>query len=118
MFSQQKVPKREEQGVFDVSASAPLPWDKTHPVQVERLTKYQTRRHTVYVGMYPREEVFSVLRKVFPGAADSYEDRPMGRSALLGSGVSDEGSLGSRERWCPSVGGKQAQPAQRRGEPR
>jgi len=94
MFSPPAIPAaRPSQNVFDVAAGEPLPWNSGHPLRRQRLTKHQTWRHIVYVGMYPREAVFSALRSVFPAAADSFEERPLGSSALLAFAVSDEGKM-------------------------
>jgi hypothetical protein len=94
MFSPPAIPAvRPKERVFDVAPGEPLPWNPGHPVQATRLTKDQAWRHTVYVGLYPREAVFSALKDVFPPALDSYEERPSGQSALLGFAVSDEGLL-------------------------
>src|SRR6185437_15363092 len=69
MFSPPAIPAaRPAQRVFDVALGEPLPWNPGHPVQVTRLTKDQAWRHTVYVGLYPREAVFSALKDVFPPA--------------------------------------------------
>lgn len=78
-----------------MAADDPLPWDAGHPLRRQRLTEDQTWRHTVYVGTYPREAVFSALKNVFPpaAAADSYEERPSGSSALLVFAVADNGAL-------------------------
>jgi hypothetical protein len=95
MFSPPAIPPaRPRQQVFDLAAGEPLPWDRSHPVQATRPpTRHQAWRHTVYVGLYPREAVFSALKDVFPPAMDSYEERPSGQSALLGFVVSEEGIL-------------------------
>ena len=94
MFSPPAIPRaRPAQRVFDVASGEPLPWNPGHPVQATRLTKDQAWRHTVYVGLYPREAVFSALKDVFPPAPDSYEERPSGQSALLGFAVSEKGIL-------------------------
>lgn len=94
MFSPPGVPAaRPSQNVFDVVPGEPLPWSTGHPLRRQRLTKHQTRRHIVYVGMYPREAVFSALRSVFPAAVDSFEERPLGSSALLAFAVSDKGEM-------------------------
>jgi hypothetical protein len=94
MFSPPAIPQaRPAQRVFDVAPGEPLPWHPEHPVQATRLTKDQAWRHSVYVGLYPREAVFSALKDVFPPSPDSYEERPSGQSALLGFAVSDKGIL-------------------------
>jgi hypothetical protein len=94
MFSPPAIPQaRPAQRVFDVAPGEPLPWHPEHPVQATRLTKDQAWRHSVYVGLYPREAVFSALKDVFPPTPDSYEERPSGQSALLGFAVSDKGIL-------------------------
>jgi hypothetical protein len=94
MFSPPAIPRaRPAQRVFDVTSGEPLPWNPGHPVQATRLTKDQAWRHTVYVGLYPREAVFSALKDVFPPAPDSYEEHPSGQSALLGFAVSEKGIL-------------------------
>ncbi len=94
MFSPPAIPKtRPAQRVFDVTPGEPLPWNPGHPVQATRLTKDQAWRHTAYVGLYPREAVFSALKDVFPSVPDSYEERPSGQSALLGFAVSEKGIL-------------------------
>lgn len=92
MFSPPAIPTaRPSQGVFDVAANEPLPWNAGHPLRRQRLAKHLTWRHVVYVGLYPQEAVFSALRTAFPAAADSFEERPLGSSALLAFAVSDEG---------------------------
>lgn len=94
MFSPPAIPgARPAQRVFDIEAGGPLPWNPGHPVQAAGLTKDQAWRHTVFVGLYPREAVFSALKDVFPPATDSYEERPSGQSALLGFAVSEDGIL-------------------------
>lgn len=94
MFSPPAIPAaRPSQRVFDVAAGEPLPWGSDHPLRRQRLTKHQTWRHIVYAGTYPREAVFSALRSVFPAVADSFEERPLGSSALLAFAVSDDGEL-------------------------
>lgn len=94
MFSPPSIPAaRPSQRVFDVAPGEPLPWDAGHPVRRQRLTKNQTWRHIVYVGTYPLESVFGALRKVFPPAANSFEERPPGSSALLAFAVSEKGVL-------------------------
>ncbi|HEY2435790.1 MAG TPA: hypothetical protein VGH93_01320, partial [Solirubrobacteraceae bacterium] len=94
MFSPPAIPQaRPAQRVFDVAPGEPLPWSPEHPVQATQLTRDQAWRHTVYVGLYPREAVFSALKDVFPPAPDSYEERPSGQSALLGFVASEKGIL-------------------------
>lgn len=94
MFSPQTIPAaRPTERVFDLAAGEPMPWDAGHPVQRIRLTKDQAWRHTVYVGLYPREAMFSALKDVFPTSTDSYEERPSGESALLAFAVSAAGTL-------------------------
>jgi AAA domain len=94
MFSPQSIPVvRPAQRVFDVVADGPLPWDGGHPLRQIRLTKNQTWRHTVFVGAYPLEAVFSALKDVFPPDANSYEERPSGSSALLAFTLSEKGTL-------------------------
>lgn len=94
MFSPQAIPRvRPTETVFDLADGGPLPWDPSHPVQRIRLTKKQVWRHTVYVGVYPREAMFSALREVFPASPDSYEERASGESALLAFSVSAAGTL-------------------------
>ena len=94
MFSPPAIPTaRPSQGVFDVAADEPLPWNAGHPLRRQRLAKHLTWRHVVYVGLYPQEAVFSALRTVFPAAADSFEERPLGSSALLAFAVSDDGTF-------------------------
>jgi AAA domain len=94
MFSPPSIPAaRPSQNVFDVVLGEPLPWSTGHPLRRQRLRKHQTWRHIVYVGTYPREAVFSALRSVFPAAADSFEERPVGSSALLAFAVSDDGKM-------------------------
>jgi hypothetical protein len=94
MFSPPPIPRAQpKQRVFDVAPGELLPWDPGHPVQATRLTKDQAWRHTVYIGLYPREAIFSALKDVFPPAPDSYDERPSGQSALLGFAVSEKGIL-------------------------
>jgi hypothetical protein len=93
MFSPPSIPARTADRVYDVSAEEPLPWSADHELRDESLTKYQTWRHIVYVGTYPREGVFAALGSVFPAVADSFEERPLGASALLAFAVADDGTL-------------------------
>ncbi len=94
MFSPPTIPAaRPSQRVFEVDPDQPLPWNSGHPVRRQRLTKDQTWRHIVYVGIYPREKVFETLKSVFSPVTDSFEERPSGSSALLAFAVSDEGTM-------------------------
>ncbi len=94
MFSPPTIPAVEpRQRVFELAADRPLPWGADHPLRRERLNEHQAWRHTVYLGTYPREAVFSALKDVFPDVRDSYEERPSGASALLGLMVADDGTL-------------------------
>jgi AAA domain len=94
MFSPPAIPvARPSQGVFDLVADEPLPWEAGHPLRRQRLTKDQAWRHTVYVGLYPLESVFGALRSVFPAATDSFEERPAGSSALFALAVSEQGTM-------------------------
>src|ERR1700742_4258140 len=94
MFSPPEIPAvRPSQRVFEITVDEPLPWSAGHPLRRTRLTQRQTWRHTVYVGTYPREAVFSALKDNFPSATDSYEERPSGSSALLAFVLSEAGVL-------------------------
>jgi hypothetical protein len=94
MFSPPSIPAvRPSQWIFDVTPEGPLPWEDGHQLRSKQLSKNQAWRHVVYVGTYPREAVFSALKKVFPPKPDSYEERPSGSSALLGFAVSEDGIL-------------------------
>lgn len=94
MFSPPAIPAADpSQRVFDLAAEKPLPWDAGHPLERQRLTKDQAWRHTVYVGTFPREAVFTALNKAFRDDPDSLEERPSGSSALLALAVSDRGIL-------------------------
>lgn len=91
MFSPPAI--RTGQNLFDVKAGEPLPWDAGHRLRRERLKENQAWRHTVYAGVYPREEVFAALKDVFFTEADRFEERPAGSSALLGFVVSEDGIM-------------------------
>lgn len=94
MFSPPAIPAaRPSQRVFDIEPDQSLPWEKGHPLRQQRLLDKQTWRHTVYLGLYPRENVFEVLKDVFPADSDSFEERPSGSSALLAFAVSDGGIM-------------------------
>jgi hypothetical protein len=94
MFSPPSIrAARASENVFDVSADKPLPWSADHELRRKRLPKHQTWRHIVYVGTYPREAVFAALGPVFPPVADSFEERPLGSSALLAFAVTDDGTM-------------------------
>jgi AAA domain len=94
MFSPPAIPEvRISQRVFEVGPGRPLPWERGHPLRHQRLPKERTWRHVVYVGIYPRENVFTVLGDVFPAQADSFDERPSGSSALLAFAVSGEGIM-------------------------
>lgn len=94
MFSPPAIPvTRPSQRVFEVESGQPLPWNAAHPLRRQRLTKDQAWRHIVYIGTYPLEGVFAALRSVFPPTTDSFEERPLGSSALLAFAVSDEGTM-------------------------
>jgi hypothetical protein len=94
MFSPPAIPAADpSQRVFDVAAEKPLPWDAAHPLKGQRLTKDQAWRHTVYVGMFPREAVFTALDDAFRGDPESFEERPSGSSALLALAISDRGFM-------------------------
>ncbi len=94
MFSPPAIPDvRPSQLVFEAGPSQPLPWERDHPLRRQRLTKERTWRHIVYAGTYPRENVFTTLKDVFPAKADSFDERPSGSSALLAFAVSDKGIM-------------------------
>ena len=94
MFSPRAIPEvSPARWVFEVAPDEPLPWNDGHPLRREGLTKHQTWRHIVYCGTYPLEGVFAALSSVFPSAADSFEERRSGESAVLGFAVSDEGAM-------------------------
>jgi hypothetical protein len=94
MFSPPAIPAaRPSQNVFDIEPDQPLPWEKGHQLRRQQLKDGQTWRHTVYLGLFPRENVFEVLKDVFPADSDSFEERPSGSSALLAFAVSDGGIM-------------------------
>ena len=94
MFSPPAIPDvSPSRLVFDATPDEPLPWQPGHSLRRRRLKKHQTWRHTVYLGTYPREAVFAVLKPVFQAEAESFEERPSGDSALLAFVVSDKGVL-------------------------
>lgn len=94
MFSPPAIPAvRPSQRVFDIEPDRPLPWESGHPLRRQRLSEKQAWRHTVYLGLYPRENVFEALKGVFSDDTDSFEERPSGSSALLAFGVSGEGIM-------------------------
>jgi AAA domain len=93
MFSPPGVPDARAETVSEVSAEEPLPWNADHELRDKELTEHQTWRHIVYVGMFPCEAVFAALGSVFPAAADSFEERPLGSSALLAFAVADDGTM-------------------------
>jgi hypothetical protein len=91
MFSPPAIPDSRALQVFDAEES--LPWSADHPLRGEELKEHLTWRHIVYVGTYPREAVFTALGSVFPAVADSFEERPLGSSALLAFAVADDGTM-------------------------
>jgi hypothetical protein len=94
MFSPLAIPAaRPSQNVFDIEPDQPLPWEAGHPLRRQRLPKDRSWRHTVYLGLFPRENVFEVLKGVFPADSDSFEERPSGSSASLAFAVSDDGIM-------------------------
>jgi AAA domain len=94
MFSPPAIPDADpSKEVFDVAPGEALPWNAGHSLRRKRLKEHQAWRHIVYVGTYPREKVFAALKAVFPAAADSFEERPSGSSALLAFAVSDDGIM-------------------------
>src|SRR5262245_39169789 len=94
MFSPPAIPAaRPSQDVFDIEPGRPLPWESGHPLRQRKLSEKLTWRHTVYLGLYPRQSVFEVLKGVFPADSDSFEERPSGSSALLAFSVSDVGIM-------------------------
>jgi AAA domain len=94
MFSPPPIPEESpRRRVFDLASQGLLPWDPGHPLARQRLTEHQAWRHTVYLGIYPRDAVFAALKDVFPSPGDSYEERPQGSSALLAFAVSGKGVL-------------------------
>lgn len=94
MFSPPAIPAvRPSQRVVDVSPGETLPWTAGHPLRRHKLTKHQTWRHIVYLGIYSIEAVFTALSSVFPADPESFEERPSGSSAVLAFAVSEEGFL-------------------------
>jgi hypothetical protein len=107
MFSPQPIPRvRPQERVFEIAEGDLLPWDPGHPQLRERLTKDQTWRHTVFLGTYPLETVFSALKDVFPPDPENYEERPSGESALLGLVVAADGTLLTVRRCCRPAPGR------------
>ena len=94
MFSPPAIPAAQpSQNVFDIEPDQPLPWEVGHPLRRQRLPKDRAWRHTVHLGLFPRENVFEVLKRVFPADSESFEERPSGSSALLAFAVSDGGIM-------------------------
>jgi hypothetical protein len=92
MFSPQKVdpPDRERQ-MFVARQDQPLPWEPGHELTKRRLDRNQAWRHTVYLGIYRRGEVFDVLSQVFRTDRESYDERPNGDSAIAAFVVGEDG---------------------------
>jgi hypothetical protein len=93
MFSPQKVdpPDRERQ-MFLARPGKPLPWEPDHELAEWRIDRdQQAWRHTVYLGIYRRAEVFDVLSQVFEPDQDSYDERPGGDSAIAAFLVGEDG---------------------------
>ncbi|MET9633556.1 AAA domain-containing protein [Lentzea sp. NPDC006480] len=92
MFSPQKVDKPDrEQRMFVARQGQPLPWEPEHELAQWRLKPEQAWRHTVYLGIYRRTEVFDVLSQVFEPDQESYDERPGGDSAVAAFLVGEDG---------------------------
>lgn len=89
MFSAREV--NRERRVYAVERGEPLPWEAGHELASHPLGAGEAWRHLVYVGVYPRESVFEVVRQRFAPDEDSFDERPAGMSALAAFVVSDEG---------------------------
>ncbi|MTD55533.1 damage-inducible protein [Amycolatopsis sp. RM579] len=92
MFGPQKVdpPDRERQ-MFMARPGQPLPWEPDHDLAGWRIDRDQAWRHTVYLGIYRRADVFDVLSQVFEPDQDSYDERPGGDSAIAAFLVGEDG---------------------------
>lgn len=92
MFSPQNVEKvSRERQVFAVQPGRPLPWEPDHELGQLQLKPHQAWRHVVYLGIYPLDEVFEVLSRVFPADQDSYDERLGGESAIAAFLVGEDG---------------------------
>lgn len=92
LFSPPPVAKvSRERRVYGVKPGEPLPWEPGHELTRVRLRKDQVWRHVVYLGIYPLESVFEVLKQVFTPDEASFDERPAGESALTAFVVSHEG---------------------------
>lgn len=92
MFSPQKVdPPDRERKMFVARPGQPLPWEPDHELTRRPIEREQAWRHTVYLGIYRRNEVFDVLSKVFEPDQDSYDERPGGDSAIAAFLVGEDG---------------------------
>jgi hypothetical protein len=92
MFSPQKVEKvSRERLVSAVRPGAPLPWEPGHELARWELRSNQAWRHVVYLGIYPLDEVFEALSRVFEPDQGSYDERPGGDSAIAAFMVGEDG---------------------------
>jgi hypothetical protein len=91
-FDMPSIPSVSGEGwTFDVGRGDPLPWNSDHPIRGAKSEKRMVWRHTVYVGAFPREEIFKRLKEIFK--SERYEELPEGESAIAAFTVTDEGFL-------------------------
>ena len=92
LFSPQKVdrPSRERR-MYRVRAGELLPWEPGHELEREKLDEHRVWRHVVYVGVYSLESMFTLLERVLPPDEESFEERPLGDSAMAAFIVSQDG---------------------------
>ena len=92
MFSPQKVDKADrEQLVFAVQPGRPLPWENDHELSHRTLRDTQTWRHFVYLGIYGLEDMFETISCVFAPDNESFDEHPVGESAVAAFVVDENG---------------------------
>ncbi len=92
MFSPPGVDKVDrEKLVFAMRPGEPLPWEPEHELASRKLRETQSWQHVVYLGIYRLENIFDILSHTFAHDRESFDERPLGESALAAFEVGEDG---------------------------
>lgn len=96
-LSPQKIPRtaRHDKStpVFSVDISKEPPWSPEHELKNRKLPEDKVWRHTVYCGIYEVVEVRDILKKVYKGDLEVFDERVDGETAVFSITLAHEGHL-------------------------
>ncbi|GLZ41973.1 damage-inducible protein [Actinokineospora sp. NBRC 105648] len=89
----QPVDRVDRRRVFAVSPDHPLPWEPGHELAQVRSPRGQVWRHTVYLGVHPRQAAVEALAAAFPADGNGFTEAVHGDSALAALVVTQDGTV-------------------------